>query len=192
MDIDKKTLFNGAAIAIMQKRAAVQTAGLDSADEKLHAEAQKINEGGTPAVATDATGHSNAATFDTSEHAKKPSANGGNKVEDNADTTPRDKVASLSDRVSRTLSTMVSKHAAAGEAGEGDKKLEGEYGKLNLGGSPEGEVDSAQESEANPDCCAGGGEERPSGDVNEDTVGRIHKSASDNVRKIRNLLATAR
>lgn len=183
MELTTEKLILCSGIALMQKRAAVQTQGLDSADKKLHEESNKQNTGSAPAVATDATGQANAATFDVADHPKKPSPKGGNTVEDNGDSTPRNKTASLSGMVSRSLSDLVSKEAAACLAGDGDKKLEEESDKLNLGGAPEGNVESAQISDKNPDPVSKGGEQSSSGDTNEDTVGRVHKQASDNAVK---------
>jgi hypothetical protein len=199
-----------ANIALAQKRhkqAAVQTHGEDSQDKHLEGEVDKMNEGGTPAAATDATGHSNAATFDTKPNTKKPSNQApGLKVSDNENLSPRkhtkDKQASLADLLKEAMEEHdckcgksykgkkcpgcgeMYKEAAAANAGDGNDKLEAESKKLVTGGDPAGDVEHSSVSEDNPDPVSKGGEKTPSGDVNDNLSPRHHtnKTASEITR----------
>lgn len=206
--LDFVLVANIALAQKLYKRAAIQTNGESSTDKMLEAEENKLNQGGSPAAATEQTGQANAATFSVKENTKKPSALNGNKVPDNDNLSPRkfpQKTAGLSDLLSQSVSSILSKEAAqkckcgtsykgdkcpecgmtkeaaAGIAGEGDKELEKESDKLNLGGAPEGDVENASVSAENPDPVAHGGGKTP-GEENENLSPRQHtqKTASEN------------
>jgi hypothetical protein len=157
-----------AKVACLQKVAA-SGAIVQNCDTKLEEESAKLNEGGSPAVATESTNASNAATFDTQEHDKKMSSTGpANNVADNEDTTPRDKEASLAD--------LLMKAAAEQPTAGKDEKLEEESQKEVVGGGNGNEVQSAQESAKAPalqlSSSQGGG------DMNSNAVPRLDKAAS--------------
>ncbi len=209
--LDFVMVANIALVQKLHKQAAIQTNGESSTDKMLEAEENKLNTGGSPAAATEQTGQANAATFAVKENTKKPSALNGNKVEDNDNLSPRkfsQKTEGLSDLLSRSVSSILSKEAAAerececgnmykgdkcpgcgkmykeataGMAGDGDAKLDAESDKLNLGGAPEGEVDNASISAENPDPIHHGGGKTP-GEENENLSPRNHtqKTASEN------------
>jgi hypothetical protein len=192
----------------LHKRAAIQHQGESSSDKLLEQEEDKLNTGGSPAAATESTGQANAATFDVKPNDKKPSPLNGNKVPDNDNLSPRihaSKEASLSALLNKSAAYSccgkeykgdkcpecgkMHKEAAADIAGEGDKKLEKESDKLNLGGAPEGDVEDSSVSANNPDPVHHGGGKMP-GDSNDNLSPRHHtqKSASENVAALKTFL----
>jgi len=171
-------------IALIQKQAAVSDHS-ENCDQTLAANAKQLNEGGTPASA--GNNASNAATFETPDHAKKPSSTGPtNNVPDNEDTTPRQKEASLS------LNDLLMKSAATQDGATADKKLEEESGKEVVGGGNGNEVQSAQESDKAPALKVSSSQ--GGGDSNSDQVPRsasMDKAASFNAGRIFSMLKGA-
>jgi hypothetical protein len=156
--MNSNTMKLVARVAYMQKSAA--TSVIDEAcDTKLEAESSKENVGGSPAAATEATNASDASTFDQKANKGKASSIGpANQVGDNADTTPRQKTASLADLLMKSAATQV--------GATKDVKLEEEAGKEAVGGGNGNEVQSAQESEKAPELKLSNGGN--GGDLNLD------------------------
>ena len=173
-------------IALIQKRAAAADHS-ENCDLLLAENAKKLNEGGSPASA--GNNASNAATFDTPAHTKKPSATGpSNNVPDNEDTTPREgsveKVASLSD--------ILDKYAATQGGATKSEKLETESDKEVVGGGNGNEVQSAQESEKSPDIKVSSSQ--GGGNSNSDQIPRstsMDKAASFKAGQIFGMLKKA-
>jgi hypothetical protein len=172
-------LITAGRISILQKRAAASDHS-ENCDAKLEEESKKLNEGGSPASA--GNNASNAATFDTPAHAKKPSGTGpSNTVPDNEDTTPRQKVASLDELLNKAAATQVAATKSALLETEADKEV--------VGGGNGNEVQSACLSEKAPDIKLSSN--KGGGDVNSDSVARsgsMDKAASMNAGGILHVL----
>ena len=172
-------------IAVIQKQAAASDHS-ENCDKKLAEESTKLNEGGSPA--SPGSNGANAATFETPAHTTKPSSSGpSNKVPDNEDTVPRQKVASID------LSTILDKLATTQVGATKSVTLEAESKKELVGGGNGNEVQSAQESDKAPDIKVSSSQ--GGGDSNTNTVPRtnaMNKSASDNVTGIFGVLKKAR